>query len=125
MPRPQNQYTFTNADLAEMSGWPEDRVRQDITNGSLVPDNLASVVVWAASNAKWHTRGKMFAPLLRAFLGVDGRGTGAQKRLGELANQEILRLVFEDDDRLRKARAKLKGDRPSLTSRRRAAKRGE
>ena len=82
-----------------------------MSDGRLIPERLYSVCIWAAHNAKPNTRGKMLAPLLRAFLGLDGRDATAQARIGQLANEEILRVVFEDDQKRRKAVARKKGAR--------------
>ena len=96
MPRPPLTFQYDYETLRKLSGWPTNRIKQDVYSGELEPGSLESVLRWSAKNAKPSTQFHMLVNIMSSL---------------KLPSADVLRVVFEESAKQRKSVAKKRGRR--------------
>lgn len=109
MPKPRAVFSYDYETVAELSDWPQNRLHQDQTRGDIDMANIASVAIWLAANGKPWVRAALAAKLVPDLLGTTSRGAGVNDLLQAQAAPELLKIVFQQSAKPRKALGKKRG----------------
>lgn len=112
MPKPKSVFEYGYEQVNKLSDWPANRLFQDQTRGDVDIENLASVAVWLAANAKPWLRAAMASKLLPDLLGSMGRSAGANEMIQAQSSGKLLTLVYKASAQPRKSLGKKKGVKP-------------
>ncbi len=94
MPGPY-RFEYSYETLSRISGWPRDRIAQDVTRG-LDLGNISDVSIWLAANGPRELRAQIY----------NAARTGKQKKLSGAELKLLAEDVFGPDDDKRRARGK-------------------
>src|SRR5688572_20682964 len=105
MSRSSTPYAYTVETLVKLSGWPRNRIDQDVRRKDLRLGKVEEAAVWLAANGNPELRARMARKLLPVVLGTKERRPQDSAALAEIIGLDLLETIFDLDAGKRKRRA--------------------
>ena len=106
MARTPDAFTYNIETLANLSGWPANRVHQDVHREGIDISYLRDAAFWLASNGTPEVRAEMAKRLIPAVLGSRRRTDENEMLFNQASSYDLMLEVFRRDRMFRDQRAK-------------------
>lgn len=104
MSRTPEAYTYNVETLVNLSGWPRNRVYQDITREGLDVASIRDVAVWLSANGGPELRAEMAKRLIPSVLGSRRRTDDNERLFNQASSYDLMLEIMKRDQLFRAAR---------------------